>query len=433
MQTERILAEVVTVANMAGVAEAQAGFLKLNVATAALAIGLAIAVKVGKDAIDNYKSQSEAMGQLAQAVGVYNEHLGRNKAATTEYIAGTRASKRETNALRDAQDRIKLATNAVTVAEINLNQAMTAKHINAARVEKAQIALADAQIRLTEVERHAGSVTLGTAGHYVTLAATHRKAAISLEEYRQRVEAFIHTNAAYVKNQYDVIKAAADLVRAGNTEKNALRELNVALDMSVVKNEDVSTAALAVEKVLMGNSKALREVGVSSAAYNKIMKSHHDQAWKLNALLTIMEQKYKGVRTSVDEVDQSHNKLTIAWQDFTTRLGPTMATILTAITDETLFLVDAMSKLYDWLGKLQGPDMGAGVPGTRGYRPPPPAGGGMGQIGRVHGSGGPGGIVYGARAPVVININGGAFMDHGPTIDALANAITRRLAGAPGI
>src|SRR5437764_13614806 len=70
MPTDRALIEIVTAANMAGVEQAQAGFLKLNAATLGLSADLGVMVVVGKSAIENTEAQEKAHKSLSQATDV---------------------------------------------------------------------------------------------------------------------------------------------------------------------------------------------------------------------------------------------------------------------------------------------------------------------------------------------------------------------------
>ena len=75
MPADRVLIEIVTAANMAGVKEAKTGFFGLNAATAGLAIGLGALVLVGKSAIANTEAMDKSHLGLAQAVKATHGNL----------------------------------------------------------------------------------------------------------------------------------------------------------------------------------------------------------------------------------------------------------------------------------------------------------------------------------------------------------------------
>jgi len=341
---------------MAGIESAQKGMLSLNVTTAALAVGLGVLIKIGKDGVENYKAQEEALKGLDQAFASQNQNLA-----------------------------------------------------------------------------------LG----------------------RQMIEEFIATNARFITNQYDVIKAFAAITRAGHSETEAMRILNDALDWSVIKHEDVSVAAETLVKVLAGNSRALKELGITTEQYNAIMKDKTiPQSEKYARILALIEAATAKGRDTTDSATQSQDKLTIAWQNLTAKTGPSILKWLAAVTDALSTGVDILTIYAELIQKIH--DLGAGylsdaskagatasqqaIAGGRG-RPGGRAGGGPVQAGEAYtvGEHGPETLVMGSQGGNVVPngagrgggnltliIQGGMFMDHGPTIDAISNALLRHARFRPG-
>jgi len=60
--------------------------LSLNMATAAAAVGLGILIKIGKDGIENYKAQEEALKGLDQAYTTQNQNLAHGRQLIEEFI-----------------------------------------------------------------------------------------------------------------------------------------------------------------------------------------------------------------------------------------------------------------------------------------------------------------------------------------------------------
>lgn len=345
--TDRVLIEVVTTAQLGGLEQAKAGFLGMNAGVLAMAVALGFAIKVGKDALDNYAAQQTALNLLDQAYHTQGDTLDNN---------------------------------------------------------------------------------------------------------RQRLDAFISTNAAFISNQYDVIGAMANIVRAGNKTVDSWRILNLALDMSIAKHKDVSEEGLLLERVLKGNSKALREVGVSTADYSAIMKSHHSQAWKVNQILDLMESKYHNARGAVDHTKQSQNELTLAWQNFTTDTAPLVAKGIDDIAKSAttaLGLLDLTIIALEKLQSLQATTPANGdfwdgfIAAMNGVMPVnPPAGGGgvnMGKGGHAK-TGPPSKGGHGGRAtpdefgtsPIVINNHFAGYLTDPATLDRFTNEIVRALTFRPG-
>jgi hypothetical protein len=88
--TDRVLVEIVTAANMAGVEQAKAGMLGMTPAMLGLAAAMGIVVFTGKAAIDNYKAQETASRLLEQAYATQNDTLAKHHAAIEAFL-GTNA------------------------------------------------------------------------------------------------------------------------------------------------------------------------------------------------------------------------------------------------------------------------------------------------------------------------------------------------------
>lgn len=349
MPTERVLVEVVTVANMAGIEQAQAGMLGLSSTTMLLGATLGVAIAVGKAGIENYKKQEEATNLLTQAYATQKDTLAAHKA---------------------------------------------------------------------EIER------------------------------------FLSTNAAFISDQYDTEAAMAALVRAGNSETDAIRILGDALDLAAIKHEPVSEAASTLEKVLMGNSRALRDLGISTDVYNAIMKDKTlDAEQKHLALLTLIETKTKDGRAVIDDNVKSQNELTIAWQNFTAKTGPAVLDLWGKLNTAATTGLGIMSVYVDLLGRASDL-LHSGVMATNpsgataklslgsgsGHR----AGGGSVAAGETYtvgergpetlvmGDGGGSIIPHGAgRAEIHIHMDG-IYAGDGPSLDRLANLIAQRLSYVTG-
>jgi len=246
---DKVLIEIVTAANLAGVEEAKASFLGMSASLLALTAVLGAVIVIGKAAIENYEAQQTALLGLEQAT----------KATGQNY------------------DKVKAA-----------------------------------------------------------------------------VQGFIDTNKQYISNQYDVISAAALITRAGNNETDMLRILNDALDLATIKHEDVSVAAKSLILAEAGNAKALKELGITTAEYNAIMKSKETQEQKDQALLTLIESKTKDGRKATTELSGAQSALNIDWQNFTARIGPGVVNIMTQLytaADTAVQILDLADQAVVKLGQ----------------------------------------------------------------------------------
>lgn len=399
MITDRVIALIETNANMAGVEKAKAGFGGLNLSTLALGAALGGLILVGKDAIKNTEEMDKAHRSLEQAT-----------------------------------------------------------------------------------------------------KATHK----SFDGMQSAFDAWAEANKRYIPNQYAAETALAAFVRAGNSAKDSMRMLNDALDLSTLRGIDMATAQSQIEKAVMGSTKALKDLGISTADVTKIVHSHMTTEQKHLAILHLIEAKTKDGRKAQTDLTQSTQAMNKDWQDITTRVGPPLMALLGGIVsqgdkfvkwlndvgnnktwnkavskglgeaqDLLVGVVKGFERFANWMKWLR--DSAGGIwsgfargftnaydeiardinkligvfnqlphPGisnvaslpildTPGVVPGPPGSrqiiaalggerfGGAQSIGAGSGGGG-----------VTLIINGGTFMDHGPTIDAISNALLRYARHRPG-
>lgn len=241
MPTDRVLIEIVTAANMAGIEQAKTGMLGMNAATLGLGLALGALVIIGKAAIDNTEKMDKAHRSLSQAADV---------------------SKGNFNQLQSAFDQ------------------------------------------------------------------------------------WAETNKRYIPDQYAAEEALAAFIRTGVGAKTGMEELNVALDLSTLKGEDMASAQQSIIKALAGNSRGLKDLGITTEEYNAIWKNKGlSQAQKQIELLALMETKTKDGRKAQTDLSQSTNALNKDWQDITTKIGPPLLQLFT-------FIVGKVDDLVTWLNAL---------------------------------------------------------------------------------
>jgi len=219
-----------------------------------------------------------------------------------------------------------------------------------------------------------------------------------------------------------VIKAFALITRAGHGEIEAMRILNDALDLAVIKNEDVSVAAETLVKVLAGNSRALRELGITQAQYNAALASGHTQAEKYAAVLALVEKATAKGRDTTDSATQAQDRMTIAWQNLTAKTGPSILTWLAKVTEALTTGVEILQIYAELIQKIH--DLGAAT-----FKPQPgaiPAGHGLG-----HGPSAASSIAPNGGGDIHLHI-GTLIGADGPGMDRLAREILQRARFAPG-
>lgn len=448
MPTERVLVEIVTAANMAGVEEAKAGFLGLSTGSLVLGGALAASVIVGKAAVENYKKQEEATNQLEQATAAYNATAG---TTTTVHKESAAAITLASDAAKRAQDSLTVATNATTKATWAYQDAVRTHGVHSEAARSAALSLQDAEIRKkAALDASTDAQEQLTKATATTTDQVYRQG-INLDDLKKRYEEFKSVNAGFISDQYDTETALAAIVRSGENETDAMRILNDALDLAAIKHENVSDAAKSLDLALAGNGKSLKELGITTEEYTAIM---HDKTLTTEQrhleLLKLIETKTKDGRDIIDSTVQSQNKLTIAWQSFTTKIGPDVLEMWKKLNEAAatgLGLLELTVTALDKISKV-GP-FGSGLaanatnaaqqahnPRGRAIGGPVESGdylvGEQGPEVRHFGAGGsiiPGG--GGGPTAIHVHIHQGAYID-GPSIDRLANMIVERARYATG-
>jgi hypothetical protein len=135
---------------------------------------------------------------------------------------------------------------------------------------------------------------------YASLA---QAAAIKGQSDQQLVattNALIATNTSYIANQYDAVNAMALFTRAGFDQKTAAEALQVSINLAALKSISLADAAQMVDLAMMGNGRAVRELGID-------MKS-------LTAEQDTSETAAKNLDTAQKNVDTSSQHLAVSQQ-----------------------------------------------------------------------------------------------------------------------
>jgi len=182
----------------------------------------------------------------------------------------------------------------------------------------------------------------------------------TLDAHKAAILDFIKTNKGFISDQYDTETAMAAVIRAGYNTTDMLRIMNDALDLAAINHDDVSTEATKLTLVLTGNGRALRELGISTETYNKIMKDKTlTLEEKHSKLLDLIESKTNKGKDAIDGMEQKQNKLNQDWQDLTSKLGPPLLDVLGKVADAADIMAGILQIDVDLLDKLTHMDPGS--------------------------------------------------------------------------
>jgi|SRR5882672_2003401 len=263
-----------------------------------------------------------------------------------------------------------------------------------------------------------------TATNLLTQAYATQKD--TLAEHGAAIEAFLNTNARFISDQYDTQEALASIIRAGYDTAAALNILGDALDYAAIKHIPVTDAEKTLVLAMAGNKKAVKDLLGDTVAFDKIMNDKTlPTAEKHRRILALIEARIKGGRDAIDETTQKQNELNKSWQGFTEKTAPGLLKVWGKLIEAASTLVGILDLTVQLIDKIAG-SHNAAYDLT--HEPSPTGGRAVSK-----GVGGFGGVGTRQTAAVVnLTINGGMFMDHGPTIDAISNALIRHARFRPG-
>ncbi len=281
---------------------------------------------------------------------------------------------------------------------------------------------------------------------------TKQSSIIYQASLNKELATWLEANKRYVPNQYDATQALASSVRAGNNAGDAMRMLNDALDLTAIKGGTVSDQMSGLIKAEAGNSKSLRDLGITTDQYNNIMKGTGTLEERHQALLALIETKTKDGRKTTDELQQSQQAMNKEWQDFTVKAAPLVYKALDDIFTAADRGIQIVSELWDIIaaiiaspGKL-GTALSViaadtGITSTT-RRPGGRASGGPVSAGGAYlvGERGPEMLVMGSSSGTIVpngagggvTINLYATVADGPSLDRFANQIAQRLGYVTG-
>lgn len=142
---------------------------------------------------------------------------------------------------------------------------------------------------------------------------------MSFDRLNRATNDYLRTNREVIPNQYDAIDAMALFVRAGNDEKTTTEAMGVALNLSALKHIDLKEAARMVELALMGNGRAVRELGIDLKSLSKDQDITEEATKNLEVAQKTAETASQRLTTAQrllkNEEDALHGKRVISQVD----------------------------------------------------------------------------------------------------------------------
>jgi hypothetical protein len=415
---ERILIEIQTVAQMAGIDQVTKGMLGMSPPLLAAAAALGILIAVGKSAIDNAQAQQAAYSNVSQAVDSYNATLGKAIPLTA---AQSKAIETTADAQGKAQDSLVISQNTLSLAQLAYTDAVKKHGVESEQARKAYLALGDAQIREKQAQDALTDATNAANVAGAVNATTVQGQTIFVGDLDTVLQNFIQTNKAYIDNQYDVISAAGDFVRAGNGQADTLMLLNDALDLSIAAGMSYSDSVNEIILAEAGRGKGLAKLGISQQDYKNAVAGTTTEQQKAIAIHDLLNPKIDKARQETSDLQQAQHTLNTDWQDFSTRLAPLVVGGLTDITKAADTALQMLNLLITAINYVSASKIGGS--GTAPSQQAPgggytfQGGGGLGYIPKAGGGPvSPGGVyVVGEKGPetLVMGSQGGTIVPNG--------------------
>jgi hypothetical protein len=329
MATDRVLIEILTTADMAGVGAADAGFLGLGISAGVATAGIGALLLAGKSMIEISTEHATVESTLAAAIDA------RNKASLGGGTIDPKAVVQQAKDEASAQKAVEAATDANTSAKRRLLEMEVTYNAQAKHSADAYMLIQDQQARVSDT-----SQALQTAEARLTAAqkettVSQKAEAVSASAINAEIQKFLDKNRDYISNQNDVVAGYSALIREGVPFADLTKDMNIALE---IQAQDGGTLADAVMK--LQGAEAGRNVGLKTAVGLTL------EAIPANATLA---EKEAIVRYNLDQVSAAYGNqlpkltslqiaqdhLSTTWEKMAEKDGPglisAMADIVNAI------------------------------------------------------------------------------------------------------
>jgi hypothetical protein len=183
------------------------------------------------------------------------------------------------------------------------------------------------------------------------LAQAYTSSGTNLGAYQGQIDAFIKSSASYVGSQDDILAGYAELTRAGLTQVQVQRDMNIAIDLAAIKHIPLAEAVGLVDKAEHGRYKGLIDLGIVMKDYidsqGNVIGGAKNEAGAMDAL----EQKTAHGRDTLTQTEQAQNRLNHSWEDLANRVGPPILDLITGVANLLDWVVRGLNSIganKDW-------------------------------------------------------------------------------------
>ncbi len=322
---------------MAGVKEAQAGFLGMS--PAILGAGLAIAALVvgGKSMVQISEQMAAAEGDLASAINA------RNTAAFQTPTPDPAVLKEVTKATTAHE----AALVSLTKMELGLSNVHKETALQAYNLAAAHQKVADTAAALAAAQGKLGESTQATF--------------VDTNGLNLEIQNFIKKNAGYISSLADVTTGYASLVREGVPAKDLTRDMTIAVEISAAENISLSDAVSKLQSAEAGRSVGLKKlVGVTLETV-PATASLADKEAILERNMVKVNAAFAGATAAVPPLTQNSNKLAIIWQELADKDGPNLTKGITDMENSIIAGLPTWLTWLDTIGRVSDAIMGTSV------------------------------------------------------------------------
>jgi hypothetical protein len=325
MGIDREIIEITTVANMAGVNTAMAGFLGFT--PAVLGAGLAIAglVIAGRSMIEISQAQAGAEGDLASAINA------RNRAAFQTPTPDPAVLKE----VAKATTAHAAAVDSLTKMELGLAKGHKETALQAYNLAAAHQKVTDTANALAAAQGKLGESTNATF--------------VDTNGLRAEIQNFIKTNSGAISSLADVTNGYASLVREGVPAKDLTRDMGIALNIAAAEGIPLSDAVGKLQSAEAGRSVGLKKlVGVTLETVPATATLAEKEAI-LERNMVKAQAAFDGATAAIPPMTQNSNKLSVIWQTLADKDGPSLTK---GITDMENSIIAGLPTWLSWLDTI---------------------------------------------------------------------------------
>lgn len=353
MPGDRVLIEIMTAANMAGVEQADAGMLGLGMTFASATILMGGAALAMKSMIQISEEHTQAEGNLTAAMKARNAEAGKilpesakvqleiakaTKAhadavahlAALErgtYVPATQLTERQLFNLHLAEERVARTTGQARVdalTRLSLLQDDYNKKVHAAGTHVGNLSAAQQKVIDTAAKL---ALLQGTVGVQTKLVG------INVEEVRKSLEKFLVTNADFISSQNEVITGYATFIREGVAAKDISGLMTTALNIQAAEGGTLTDAINTLQAAEAGRNIGLKKaVGIILEAI-PVNATYAEKQAIIARNLKLVSDAYKGSTAAITPLKIAQDHLATSWEKLSEKDGPALTATLTQIVN----------------------------------------------------------------------------------------------------